>query len=442
MRAPSLKRPLIVYPLIVHLVTLLVSVLILIAGALRLDSGGPYADEKITPVIAAAVARDPDGALRLRETPALDALRAEAPELWFMVEDEAGRGLRHGDVPPAFDAFRGRLSDLSFAQLRDRSPPHRMTAVLRRETTAIGTLTVLGHGPLLELNVIVLLASSVVFLPIVVLLSLSTFAITPWIVRRAMAGMSRIAREAERIDPDRRGRRLSEAHVPREIAPLVRAVNDALRRLDEGHARQQRFISAAAHELRTPVAVLRARVEGGRDPALRALEGDIQRLTILIEQLLDLQRMGQGGPAAPVDLAALARGVVADMAPLAIDAGRSLAVQVDAPATVPGDAAALERVLMNLLRNALDHGGRHVVLRVAGRVLEVRDDGLGIPADQRDRVFEPFTRLRPGSGGSGLGLALVADVVARHDGRVAIHAAPGGGTIVRVELSAGTPAAS
>ena len=437
MRSPSLRRPLILYPLIVHLATLLVSVMILIAGALRIDSGGPYADEKITPIIAAAIERDPAGGLVVRPTEALKALQAEAPGLWFLAEDDQGDSLSFGPVPDAYDGFRGRLADLSFAQLRDSTPPFRKTAVLRRETTATLALTILGQGPLLELNVIVLLASSVIFLPILVLLSLTSFAITPLIVRRALAGISRIADEAEQIDPDRRGRRLSEAHVPREIAPLVRAMNEALRRLDDGQARQQRFISMASHELRTPIAVLQARIEAADDPALRALGGDIQRLTILTEQLLDLQRMAEGGPHAPVDLAALARRVVADLAPLAIAGGRTIAVEAGTAAPCMGDAAALERVLMNLLRNAIDHGGRIVVLRVTGNVLEVQDDGPGIPPDQRDRVFEPFYRLRPQSGGSGLGLNLVAEVVARHDGRVTIHPAPGGGTIVRVELGLG-----
>jgi two-component system sensor histidine kinase TctE len=434
MRSASLKRPLIVYPLIAHLTTLLVSVLILIGGALRIDSGGPYADEQIAPVIAAAIQRDATGRLIIRRTEALSDLQAEAPQLWFLVEDDAGNSVSFGAVPPAYDAFRGRLSDLSFAQLRARVPPHRMTAILRRETTDIGTLTVLGHGPLLELNLIVLLASSVIFLPIIVLLSLTSFAITPWIVRRALTGVTRIAREAEQIDPDRRGRRLSEVHVPREIAPLVRAVNNALLRLDQGHERQQRFISMASHELRTPIAVLQAKVENASDPAVRALGDDIQRLTILTEQLLDLQRMAEGETRTPVDLVALARRVVADLAPLAIAGGRTMEVEVRQHVTCLGDAAALERVLMNLLRNAIDHGGRRVVLRVTGMVLEVQDDGPGIPDDQRERVFEPFYRLRPQAGGSGLGLSLVAEVVARHDGRVTIHSARGGGTIVRVEL--------
>nr|WP_245308938.1 histidine kinase dimerization/phospho-acceptor domain-containing protein [Aurantimonas sp. 22II-16-19i] len=125
------------------------------------------------------------------------------------------------------------------------------------------------------------MASNVVILPIFLLLAVTSLAVTPWIVRRSLAGVSRIAQEAEEIDTDRRGRRLSEAHVPIEIAPIVHAVNDALRRLDEGYERQRRFIASAAHELRTPIAVLRAKVDAAEDQATRRLATDVQRLATL-----------------------------------------------------------------------------------------------------------------------------------------------------------------
>ncbi len=99
-----------------------------------------------------------------------------------------------------------------------------------------------------------------------------------------------------------------------------------------------------------------------------------------------------------------------------------------------GDAAALERVLMNLIQNAIDHGGTNVVVRVLGAAFEVEDDGPGIPPEEREHVFEPFHRLRPRTTGSGLGLNLVREVVDQHGGRVEILDAPGGGAIVRVDL--------
>lgn len=435
-RGSSLKRPLIVFPLAVHLATLLFSFAILLAVAIRMDSGGPYTDEQITPVIARAVTRHDDGRLAIRNTPELAELRAATRDLWFVAEDDAGRSVSFGKVPQHYASFVGRLSDLSYAQLRDREPPYDLAAVIRREASPVGTLTILGHGKLTELSIIVLLASNVVILPIFLLLVLTSLLVTPWIVRRSLAGISRIAHEAEQIDTDRRGRRLSEAHVPVEIAPLVRAVNEALRRLDEGYERQRRFIASAAHELRTPIAVLQAKVDAAQDAETRRLGIDVQRLANLAEQLLDLQRIDTDRQDEALDLVALVRRVVADLAPLLIASGRTIEVRIEDRQSCRGDATALERVVTNLIQNAIEHGGRHITVRVIAAGFEVEDDGPGIPREERERVFEPFHRLRPRSTGSGLGLNLVQQVVERHGGRVRISDAPGGGTLVRVDLTA------
>lgn len=433
-KAPSLKRPLIIYPLVFHLATLMVSFAILLAVAIRIDSGGPYADEQIIPVIAQAIVRQDDGQLALRVTPELEELRATSPDLWFVAEDDAGSSVTFGQVPTHYASLVGNLSDLSYAQLRDRQAPYDLAAVIRREDGPAGPLTILAHGKLNELSVIVLIASNIVILPIFLLLVLTSLIVTPWIVRRSLAGVSRIAHEAEQIDTDRRGRRLSEEQVPAEIAPLVRAVNDALQRLDDGYERQRRFIASAAHELRTPIAVLSAKVEGAEQMDTRRLGVDVQRLATLAEQLLDLQRLDNEMTHADLDLAELVRRVVGDLAPLVIASERNIEVQIDHRLPCRGDAAALERVVMNLIQNAIEHGGRHVTVRVMGAAFEVEDDGPGIPAAERERVFEPFQRLRPRATGSGLGLNLVRQVVERHAGQVSITDAAGGGTIVRVNL--------
>jgi two-component system, OmpR family, sensor histidine kinase TctE len=219
--------------------------------------------------------------------------------------------------------------------------------------------------------------------------------------------VSRIAREAEGIDANNRGRRLSEAYVSTEIAPIVSAVNDALRRLDDGYERQHRFIASASHELRTLIAVLAAKVEAADSAAVRALAFDVQRLATMTEQLLDLHRLETNRHDLAVDLAAVARRVVADMAPLVVASGHSISREVLKSGTCIGDAAALERVLMNLVQNVIDHGGTNIVIRVLGAAFEVEDDGPGIPPSERERVFEPFHRLRPRATGSGLGLNLI-----------------------------------
>lgn len=437
-RPTSLRRPLILYPLAFHLATLTLSFAVILAVTLRIDSGGPYADERITPVIARAIERQDSGRLVVRMTPELSALRAESPGLWFMAEDDQGRTVTLGPVPPRYAALAGGLSGLSYGQFRDRAAPHDLTAVLRREAGPAGMLTILGHGKLNALGLVFLITSNLIVLPIFLLLVLTSLLVTPWIVRRSLAGVDRIARDAARIDTAHRGLRLNETDAPKEIAPLVQAVNAALRRLDEGYERQRRFIASAAHELRTPIAILRARVETSGTPETRSLGPGVQRLATLAEQLLDLQRLDHGRQDDPLDLLNLIRGVVADLAPVLAPA-HTIEVQTGARRSCRGDAPALERVVTNLIQNAFEHGGRHVVIRVDGAAFEVEDDGPGIPPDERERVFEPFHRLRPRASGSGLGLSLVQEVVSRHGGRVSLSGAATGGTIVRVDLAPGVP---
>lgn len=433
-KAPSLKRPLIIQPLLLQFVTLFISVPIMVAMAVRLDSGGPYTDEGITPVIARAVVREQDGRLGIRMTEELKQLRTETPDFWFVAEDDAGRNVSLGETPRQYASLVGRLADLSYAHMRDRAPPHRLSAVVRRETSAAGPLTILAHGKLTRITFVVIMASNLAALPIFLVLVLISLIVTPWIVRRSLAGVARISREAERIDVEERGRRLSEEQVPSEIAPLVRAVNAALGRLDEGYERQRRFIASAAHELRTPIAILRLKVDAADDAATRRLGSDVERLGNLAEQLLDLERLQSGRLDTEIDLASLVRGVAGDLAPLLIASDRTIEVVVEAARPILGDAGALERVVTNLVQNAIEHGGRHVVLRVMGSTFEVEDDGPGIPPEDRERVFEPFNRLRPRSTGTGLGLHLVRQVVESHRGHVSILGAPGGGAIARVVL--------
>jgi two-component system sensor histidine kinase TctE len=434
-KPPSLKRPLIVQPLIFQFATLFLSFWVILAVATRIDSGGLYTDETITPVIARTIARQADGHLVIRMTPELAELRAESPNFWFMAEDDLGQSVTFGQVPKEYAGLVGTLRHLSYGQMRDRSPPYRLSVVIRREVGSAGAVTILGHGKLTGLTAVVVMASNLFSIPVFLLLALISLIVTPWIVRRSLAGVNRIALEAEQINTDRRGRRLSEEHVPSEIAPLVRAVNDALHRLDEGYERQRRFIASAAHELRTPIAILRVKVDAAEDAATRRLGSDVERLANLAEQLLDLQRLDADRNDETIDLAALARRVAGDLAPLLIASDRMIEVIVEDARSIRGDTGAIERVLTNLVQNAIEHGGRHVTVRVVKSRFEVEDDGPGIPPEERERVFEPFHRLRPRSTGSGLGLNLVQQVVERHSGRVSILGAPEGGTIVRIEFS-------
>lgn len=431
---PSLKRLLIVKPLIFQLVISFVTFATFAALVLRIDAGGHYADEELTQIVAEAVERDGRGRLSVRMTPELEALRTAAPDLWFVAKDDAGQLVFYGEVPPQYASLIGALSEISYGHLRDRAAPYALTAVIRREHGPAGALTVIGHGTLTTITLTVAFLSNLVVGPIFLVLALVTIIMTPLIVNRALAGVTRIAEEAESIDAERRGMRLSEEQVPREIEPLVRAVNDALARLDKDHDRQRRFIASAAHELRTPITLLQVKVEAGDLATQEQFAGIVRRLANLAEQLLDLHRLDEGMPLQPVDLGCLARQAAADLAPLLIASGKSIEVQVEGSQPVMGDPAALERVLTNLVQNAVEHGGDQVIVRAQDTALEVEDNGPGIPPEHREKVLEEFYRLQPRSTGAGLGLSLVRQVVERHRGRLALLDGGSGGIIVRVEL--------
>jgi signal transduction histidine kinase len=263
------------------------------------------------------------------------------------------------------------------------------------------------------------------------------------VIKRAFAGIDTTAEEARRIDFRRHGSRLSADRLPLEVAPLVSAVNDALKRLDDGYARHQRFVADAAHELRTPIAILNTRLESlpaGPDK-IRLLE-DSARLATLAEQLLDIQRFDQcRNPFVRVDLVAVAQSVAADLAPLAIAAGYELSLETASDRTETlGDRSALERALTNLVQNAIQHGGRRGTIRIhvgSTATIDVTDEGDGIPPSERNRIFDPFYRLTSLDRGAGLGLNMVREIARLHGGHVAVLDGPKGGACFRLTLPTG-----
>ncbi|MFJ8042786.1 sensor histidine kinase [Kitasatospora sp. NPDC096147] len=235
-----------------------------------------------------------------------------------------------------------------------------------------------------------------------------------------------------------------------ELTALARTTNDVLDRLAGSADRQRRFIADASHELRSPIANLRASLEGplahpeGVDwqGTVRDAVGDIERLQRLTDDLLLLTRLDGGGarPAtAEVDLGGLVLDLAEEYRHLPRAAGLRLTAEVTGRARVPGSEVQLERLLRNLLDNACRHADRVVAVRVSVAEdavrLEVADDGPGIPEADRERVFERFTRLDDARtrsvGGAGLGLAIAREIAAGHGGTLAagpaVGADPGAG---------------
>ncbi|MGE8361377.1 sensor histidine kinase [Pseudomonas sp.] len=243
---------------------------------------------------------------------------------------------------------------------------------------------------------------------------------------------------------------LPDTGLPRELLPLVNALNQFNHRLRGLFERQSQFIADASHELRTPLAALKARVELG----LRAQEPEVwystlqqaahntDRLTHLANQLLSLARIESGaraiaeGGAMRLDLSQLARELGLALAPLAHARGIALALEAEHSVWIRGEPTLLNELLCNLVDNALAHTpeGGNVVLRVlAPGVLEVQDDGPGIPEDEHERVFERFYRRR--AQGSGLGLAIVGEICRAHQAAISLHQGQPQGLLVRVEFS-------
>lgn len=215
-----------------------------------------------------------------------------------------------------------------------------------------------------------------------------------------------------------------------QMQALRGAVEEVRRALERAVEQQKRFTANAAHELRTPLAVLRARI-GGPPPSP---ERDVDGMARLVEQLLAVARLEarQVTLSDGVDLVAVARDTVARLFPLALSNGRELALTApDRPVTVRGDAFALEDALRNLIDNALRLGppGETVEVTVSADppALEVADRGPGVPAAVRPHLIEPFSRGADSKGGTGLGLfAVMAEAAAIHTAAVAVDTRPGG----------------
>ena len=276
-----------------------------------------------------------------------------------------------------------------------------------------------------------------VLMPMLMLIPLLA-ALIAWALRRGLAPLKDASRsvsdrDVARLDP------LPTAGVPQELRPLIQQINALLERLDASLDAQRRFLADAAHELRSPVSALalqaqlaqRAQSPQARAAALEELRHGTERTRRLVQQLLDFARLEPGvpsGPFLPVDVARLVRDVVGGYAGQADEAGVDLGAETTGAAFVSGIEAELQSLVANLVDNALRYApaGTAVtasVRQVDGSVeLSVIDAGPGIPAGERDRVFERFHRLAgDGTPGSGLGLSIVKSIAERHEGTIRLE---------------------
>ncbi|MGH8972367.1 MAG: sensor histidine kinase [Acidimicrobiia bacterium] len=277
-----------------------------------------------------------------------------------------------------------------------------------------------------------------------------------WIlVGRALRPVESIRRQVAAISESDLDRRVPEPDLGDEVGRLARTMNAMLERLQRAAERQRRFVSDASHELRSPLAATRTTLEVAlTHPESTTLEAtatdalaEAERMERLIADLLFLARGDEGRPAGgggAVDVDDVVRAEVARVR----SRGR---VAVDAsgvdPGRVWGVAGHLEQAVRNLLENAERHARSAVSVSLSNQgsalVLEVTDDGPGVPAEDRERIFDRFVRLDEArgrdAGGAGLGLAITREIVVAHGGSVGVDDAPGGGARFVVRLPVARP---
>ncbi|MCO6003874.1 HAMP domain-containing histidine kinase [Actinoallomurus purpureus] len=279
-------------------------------------------------------------------------------------------------------------------------------------------------------------------------LLLAVVGVATWLVTgRALRPVENIRREMAAITASSDlSRRVPVPASRDEIARLARTTNATLATLEGAVERQRRFVADASHELRNPIASLRTQLEvGASHPALLdvgAAAEDVARLQRLTTDLLLLARLDAGEQPLSRSEISLADLVEEE---LAQRVGDRIPVRLEplADLNVEGARSQLARVLGNLVDNAQRHAASEVVVSVRARdgmaVLQVADDGDGVPENQRERIFERFVRLDAArraddDGGAGLGLAIARDVTVRHGGSLVVRARPGGGALFEAEL--------
>ncbi|MGH8822954.1 MAG: sensor histidine kinase [Jiangellaceae bacterium] len=397
-------------------------------------------------------------AAELRAERAVTALEAGAAPDSVVVTDDDDVVIQVIDADGAVVAASGtatglpRMADLEAGDEAEIAVPFeddRFLAVAEPADTPDGPRTVLYAHTLESVGESTAAMTALLSVGLPLLLAV-VGATTWWMVGRALAPVDAVRREVDAISASQLHRRVPEPGSSDEIARLTTTMNRMLDRLEQAQDRQRRLVSDASHELRSPIAVIRQHAEVARAHPERtttaALADTVAAESLRLQRLVDDLLLLAG---ADEDTLRLDRRPL-DVDDVVFDEVRRLrattALRVDATAVSAGralaDAAATRRMVRNLTDNAARHARTRIGLSLGEAdglvVLHVDDDGPGIPAEDRTRVFDRFVRLDDSrardDGGAGLGLAIVTELVAAHGGDVAVADSPLGGARVTLRL--------
>lgn len=269
--------------------------LLALAVFFKADPDGVVIHPQLTSSIAASVRRDEVDSVSLRPTAQLRDFMSSSPNLWIIVREIEGGELNYGPVPEVTSSMLTALSDLKTIDIQGSETNTYLTSRLETLDSAAGRVTIwTGGGAFIsDAQAFLLLGGIVTAFPIIVLLALTAIGL-PLVVRFSLKSIRKVSAQIDRVDYQARGTQIEVSRLPREIYPMIRGLNEALGRIDEGAEATERFFVNAAHELRTPVAILQVRVDGlERGPETEKIKLVVRRPAALANQLLAVEKLRQ-----------------------------------------------------------------------------------------------------------------------------------------------------
>lgn len=447
-RIPSLARRAVGYLAVAQLFTFLIAWIVTIGLGLAgvgifNKSFDELATYRVSKFVIASLVRDEDGLVRIEPVPELRSEILRAPGLQFAAFDSERKQPITGSSQELATALAGAIgiSPTHTHFVLPGAPGTTPLGQMEPRWTRFGRMHIAVYNQKFRWDDIFhAILADLQWLTAYIVGAILMSGGTAWFaVRQSLTPLSAVTAEATRIDMNSLHQRLPIGGVPAEISPLVTAMNDALARLDASAARMRRYTANAAHELRTPLAIMRARLEDTEEPTFKSdLMRDANQLQAIVEQMLIAARLTEHQAALDqeIDLVKTIRQIVSDYLPLVIECDRRIEFEAGAsPVITRGNQRAIECVVANLIDNALraEPTGGTVLVRVGDdAVVEVIDHGEGVTLSDREKIFEPFWRGSEATPGTGLGLAIAKELMEKLHGRIWVERTHGGGATFKL----------